>query len=71
MCKHEGCQTRPTFNFEGLKKPIYCFEHKKSKQEEWKKRLLTLVTQIEYWLQNRTDKTVEAVELFYDKSNKI
>ena len=24
-CKHEGCQTRPNFNFKGETKGLYCF----------------------------------------------
>jgi hypothetical protein len=39
---------------------------RKSKQSEWKTRLLTLVDQIDYWLEHRTDRTVESVELFYN-----
>jgi hypothetical protein len=28
-CKHEGCKTRPHFNFEGQTKALYCSKHKK------------------------------------------
>jgi hypothetical protein len=42
---------------------------KKSKKIEWEKRLETLNSQIKYWLDenNKTDKTVEIIQLFYDK----
>ena len=40
---------------------------KKSKQEEWKRRLLSLIEQIDYWKEHRTQKLVEVVELFYDQ----
>ena len=41
---------------------------KKTKQKEWKERLECLKNQINYWInpENRTNKTVEVIELFYD-----
>jgi hypothetical protein len=41
---------------------------KKSKKEEWNKRLNTLENQITYWMniENKTNKTVEIIQLFYD-----
>ena len=39
---------------------------KKSKKEEWSYRLNRLSETIHYWLSNRTNKTVEIIELFYD-----
>lgn len=41
---------------------------KKSKKKEWSERLEALSRQIEYWTDptNRTDKTIEVVQLFYD-----
>jgi hypothetical protein len=36
-----------------------------SKKEEWLMRLETLKSQITYWIENSSDKTVEIVELFY------
>jgi len=39
---------------------------KKSKEKEWKERLEVLKTQIQYWVDNRTSKTVEIVQLFYN-----
>jgi len=39
---------------------------KKSKQEEWKTRLETLKTQIQYWIDNNTNKMIEQVHLFFD-----
>jgi hypothetical protein len=42
---------------------------KKSKKKEWDRRLETLSQQIHYWTNpiNKTDKTIEVVQLFYDK----
>ena len=41
---------------------------KKSKQKEWKERLQTLANQITYWINpdNKTNKTIEIIQLFYD-----
>jgi hypothetical protein len=39
---------------------------KKTKKDEWMKRLQTLEEQINYWIINRTDKTIETIQLFYD-----
>jgi hypothetical protein len=41
---------------------------KKNKEKEWKERLNILKNQIEYWLkpENKTEKTIETVHLFYD-----
>ena len=41
---------------------------KKSKEKEWNERLNTLKEQIDYWInpENKTDKTVEVIQLFYD-----
>jgi hypothetical protein len=39
---------------------------KKTKQNEWTERLKALKTQIEYWIENKTEKTVETIQLFYD-----
>lgn len=43
---------------------------KKTKQKEWKERLEALRAQIEYWIspENKTEKTVEVIQLFYDCS---
>jgi hypothetical protein len=38
----------------------------KSKQAEWNHRLDVLKNQIQYWLDNNTDKTIEIIQLFYD-----
>ena len=38
----------------------------KSKQVEWQQRLNVLHETIEYWIHNKTDKTIEVVELFFD-----
>lgn len=37
----------------------------KTKQEEWNQRLNTLKEQIQYWIDNPSEKTIEIVELFY------
>ena len=37
----------------------------KTKKEEWEERLKALNRQIQYWIDNKTEKTVEIVELFY------
>ena len=41
---------------------------KKSKKNEWTERLNTLERQISYWVnpENKTSKTVEIIQLFYD-----
>ena len=41
---------------------------KKTKVKEWNERLEALISQITYWshLENKTEKTVEIVQLFYD-----
>ena len=40
---------------------------KKSKKVEWVDRLNSLGETIEYWLKHRTDKTVEIIQLFYNR----
>jgi len=37
----------------------------KTKQKEWEERIETLKQQIQYWLDNPTEKTIEIIELFY------
>ena len=37
----------------------------KTKESEWKERMECLKQQIQYWIDNTTEKTVEIVELFY------
>ena len=41
---------------------------KKSKKEEWNERLNTLEETIQYWTDpvNKTNKTIETIQLFYD-----
>ena len=41
---------------------------KKTKMKEWADRLSALKGQIDYWVANKTDKTVEIVQLFYDQN---
>ena len=51
----------------GLNKKGICIV-KKAKKEEWIQRLDSLEKQIDYWIQpeNKTDKTIEVIQLFYD-----
>ena len=51
----------------GIDKRGFCAV-KKTKTKEWTNRLTALKTQIEYWTnpENKTNKTIETVELFYD-----
>ena len=37
----------------------------KTKMVEWEERITALLLQIQYWVDNTTEKTVEIVELFY------
>ena len=37
----------------------------KTKQKEWEQRIETLKQQIQYWIDNTTEKTIEIIELFY------
>jgi hypothetical protein len=41
---------------------------KKSKKNEWSQRLQTLENQVQYWInpENKTIKTIETIQLFYD-----
>jgi hypothetical protein len=41
---------------------------KKSKKREWEERLSTLEQQVTYWIdpENKTDKTIEVIQLYYD-----
>jgi hypothetical protein len=42
------------------------FQVKKNKQNEWNLRLESLKTQIDYWIENESDKAIEIVQLYYD-----
>ena len=37
----------------------------KTKQKEWEERIETLKQQIQYWIDNPTEKTIKIIELFY------
>ena len=37
----------------------------KTKQKEWEERIETLKQQIQYWIDNPSEKTIEIIELFY------
>jgi hypothetical protein len=41
---------------------------KKSKTKEWNERLDRLKEQIQYWIDNKTDKTVEIIQLYYNQN---
>jgi len=54
-------------------KSCWCINNKtgilyvnKNKQYEWSRRLESLKIQINYWLNNATDKTIEIIQLYYD-----
>jgi hypothetical protein len=36
-----------------------------TKQKEWNDRINTLINQIQYWIDNPIEKTIEIIELFY------
>mgnify|MGYP007022321552 CR=1 FL=1 len=38
---------------------------------EWNNRIKSLEDQIDYWTKNKTDKTIEIIELYYDQNLKI
>ena len=52
----------------GMNKNGFCVV-KKSKKKEWEFRLNSLKEQVQYWInpQNKTNKTIEIIQLFYDK----
>jgi hypothetical protein len=35
------------------------------KEKEWEERINKLKSEIQYWIDNKTEKTVEIIELFY------
>ena len=36
-----------------------------TKQKEWEQRIIKLTQQVQYWIDNSTQKTIEVIELFY------
>jgi hypothetical protein len=38
----------------------------KTRITEWKERINILNQQIQYWIDNKSNKTIEIIELFYD-----
>ena len=38
----------------------------KKKEDEWKERINILFNQINYWINNKTNKTLEIIHLYYD-----
>jgi hypothetical protein len=41
-----------------------------NKKKEWDERINTLEEQVQYWINNKTEKTIEIIELYYDQHNK-
>ena len=39
----------------------------KQNENEWNQRLTNLENQIKYWSENKSEKTIEVVELYYDE----
>ena len=37
----------------------------KTKEKEWVERINSLKAQIQYWIDNPTEKTIEIIQLFY------
>jgi hypothetical protein len=37
----------------------------KNKRDEWDYRIFCLIEQINYWIHNYTEKTIEIIQLFY------
>ena len=37
----------------------------KTKKNEWEYRIKCLIEEIEYWINNSTEKTIEIIQLFY------
>jgi hypothetical protein len=42
------------------------FQVSKNKQKEWNSRLDSLKNQINYWIENESDKAIETIHLYYD-----
>jgi hypothetical protein len=40
----------------------------KNKLKEWDNRICSLIEQINYWVKNTTNKTIEIIQLFYDEN---
>jgi len=36
-----------------------------TKQKEWEQRIIKLTQQVQYWIENSTQKTIETIQLFY------
>ena len=51
----------------GLDKNGLC-KIKKNKKVEWQDRLNLLKNKIDYWISNKTNKTLEIDKLFYDQA---
>ena len=60
MCKKDGCSIRPCFNVPNETKPLYCFAHKDNNMVNVKDKMCL------HEGSNRTNKTIEVVQLFYD-----
>jgi hypothetical protein len=42
---------------------------KKYKQKEWEERLENLYENINYWINNATNKCIEIIQLYYDEDS--
>jgi hypothetical protein len=51
-----------------VSKKIKKMELKKTKEQEWATRMESLFNTIKYWSENKTEKTVEIIKLYYDKN---
>ena len=41
-----------------------------NKKKEWEERLLVLKEMIQYWIEHKSDKLIEIIQLFYDQTNR-
>jgi hypothetical protein len=42
------------------------YARSKTKAKEWDGRLTALKEQVDYWIEHRSDKMVETIQLYYD-----
>ena len=68
MKKERNKETQNFLTQGGKRKKERRVGKKKSKEKEWIERLQTLENQINYWTDpdNKTDNTVEIIQLYYD-----
>jgi hypothetical protein len=56
----QGRRVNSPWGFDGLGLSVV------KRMAEWERRLTTLKEHVQYWIEHRTEKTVEVIELFYD-----